>query len=134
MSKKIKIAIAIITMGGLLYWASGEVGWKEVGRDSEMDLGVPYLHEIDEVFVYMVLLESGPIALKTDDPHPKACEIRWSDEVALFGEPCLGSQYELDGSYRLGPSPRSMDHYLVRINNGFVQVRLNSVTLGEEHE
>ncbi len=26
-------------------------------------------------------------------------------------EPCLGSQFQLDGTYILGPSPRNMDQY-----------------------
>jgi len=134
MGKRAGIALILIIAAGLLYWASGQLGWTEVALVAELEEGVPHLYEIDDVSLYVVLLESGPIALKTDDPHPKACEIRWNDENSLFGEPCLGSTYQVDGSYFLGPSPRGMDHYSVRIKNGAVQVRLGSVTLGEERE
>lgn len=134
MGKRAGIALFLILAAGLMYWAGGELGWTEVALISEMEEGVPYLHEVNDVALYMVLLENGPIALKTDDPHPKACDIRWNEEEEHFSEPCLGSIYEVDGGYRSGPSPRSMDQYSVRIRNGAVQVRLNSVSLGEARE
>lgn len=134
MSKRTAIAIILIIAAGLMYWSSEQLGWKEVVMFSEMEQGVPYLHEINDVTLYLIMLEGGLVALKTDDPHPKGCGNRWNEEVVGFSEPCLGTIYELDGSYRAGPSPRSMDQYSVRIKNGAVQVRLNSVTLGEERE
>jgi len=68
-------------------------------------------------------------------PHPKACLARWMIEDAKFMEPCLGSQYWLDGTYILGLSPRNMDQYASKIDeNGHLLIDVDRKILGDEHQ
>lgn len=43
------------------------------------------------------------------------CLYNWNDQEGKFICPCHGSQFELDGTYILGPAPRSLDRFVVRL-------------------
>lgn len=50
-------------------------------------------------------------------PH-RGCFVNWIADRARFEEPCYGSQWKPDGSYLEGPSPRGLDSFPVRVENG----------------
>lgn len=83
--------------------------------------------------VFIVNTDGKFIVLVAVPPHPKACQARWLAEDAKFMEPCLGSQFKLDGTYILGPSPRNMDQYAYTIENGILLLNLDQKILGEKH-
>lgn len=60
--------------------------------------------------------EEGLKALYKVCPH-LGCLYGWNDQEFKFICPCHGSQYEVDGDYILGPAPRSLDFFVVRIED-----------------
>jgi Rieske Fe-S protein len=91
------------------------------------------LRTIEHHEFYLVWVDSTPIALSTTDPHMGVCQIRWLEQERFFADPCGGSVYLLDGSYRRGPSPRSMDTFALRVVDGRLEVNLQRVTYGQRH-
>jgi cytochrome b6-f complex iron-sulfur subunit len=64
---------------------------------------------------WLTRLEDGSIlALYKVCPH-LGCLYNWQSVEHKFLCPCHGSQYELDGTYILGPAPRSLDRFVVRV-------------------
>lgn len=43
------------------------------------------------------------------------CIYNWRSEKTKFICPCHGSQFQLDGTYILGPAPRSCDRFVIRL-------------------
>ena len=84
--------------------------------------------------VFVVNMGEKILVLVAVPPHPKSCLARWMVEDSKFLEPCLGSQFRLDGTYILGPSPRSMDQYEFKIENGVLLVNVDRKILGEKHK
>jgi len=72
--------------------------------------------------------------LVAQPPHPKACPAKWMMAEDKFIDPCLGIQFQLDGTYLQGPSPRNMDQFEFKIENGDLLVNVNRVIEGERHE
>jgi cytochrome b6-f complex iron-sulfur subunit len=60
--------------------------------------------------------EDGLFALYKVCPH-LGCLYAWNDQEFKFICPCHGSQYEVDGDYILGPAPRSLDYFVIRIED-----------------
>lgn len=60
--------------------------------------------------------EEGLHALYKVCPH-LGCLYGWNDQEFKFICPCHGSQYEVDGEYILGPAPRSLDLFIIRIED-----------------
>ncbi|MDA1329505.1 MAG: Rieske 2Fe-2S domain-containing protein [Chloroflexi bacterium] len=58
----------------------------------------------------------GILALYKVCPH-LGCLYSWNDQEFKFICPCHGSQYENDGDYIQGPAPRSLDRFVVRIED-----------------
>lgn len=58
----------------------------------------------------------GLLALYKVCPH-LGCLYGWNDQEFKFICPCHGSQYEYDGDYILGPAPRSLDRFVIRIED-----------------
>lgn len=65
--------------------------------------------------------DQGIIALYKVCPH-LGCLYGWNDQEFKFICPCHGSQYEHDGDYISGPAPRSLDRFVVRIEDENGQV------------
>ena len=89
--------------------------------------------------VYLVLLESGEVlALSTIDPHlgckvPFLPDFKFMDHTGWFRNPCHGETYDLTGVCYVGPCPRGLDRYEVRVRNGDVEVNFKHLTEGPEH-
>ena len=56
--------------------------------------------------------ETGVLAIYKVCTH-LGCLYGWSDQENKFLCPCHGSQFSYDGSYILGPAPRSLDRFVV---------------------
>ena len=73
------------------------------------------------------------IALGNKPPHYifRNCTIRWDWMEKWFNEPCGGSQFNLDGSYRSGPSPRAMDRHPLKMEGDQVWVDTTRMIEGD---
>jgi cytochrome b6-f complex iron-sulfur subunit len=60
--------------------------------------------------------DEGVLALYKVCPH-LGCLYGWNDQEFKFICPCHGSQYQNDGTYIQGPAPRSLDRFVVRIED-----------------
>ncbi|MDH5508198.1 MAG: hypothetical protein OEZ02_13330 [Anaerolineae bacterium] len=108
--------------------------WQEIHLAAPLQEAQPTLYPFDKIELYLVLINGVPYAFDTRDPHPNGCPIRWSQTNQRFEEPCLGSTYALDGSYLTGPSPRGMDQYPVRTEDGSVQIIADMLIPGAERQ
>lgn len=59
---------------------------------------------------------AGLMALYKVCPH-LGCLYGWNDQEFKFICPCHGSQYEHNGDYISGPAPRSLDRFVIRIED-----------------
>jgi cytochrome b6-f complex iron-sulfur subunit len=58
------------------------------------------------------------------------CRVPFCSSSLWFECPCHGSKYNFAGEYQLGPAPRGMDRFVVKIENGNVMVDTSTVILG----
>ncbi len=58
------------------------------------------------------------------------CRVPFCSNSKWFECPCHGSKYNFAGEYQLGPAPRGMDRFVVKIENGNVMVDTSTVILG----
>ncbi len=109
-----------------------------------------------KVKLWLSNTEDGLQALYKVCPH-LGCLYSWNDQEFKFICPCHGSQYEIDGDYILGPAPRSLDLFIIRIEdengnllvetpaeggpiqvpdnpNAVVRVDTGSKVIGESHD
>jgi hypothetical protein len=125
------IATAVLLSGFLL--AAERLEWRSLGSVAELQRADPLLLAVDNHEFYLVWMDMTPSALSTRDPHRGVCMIRWFEQERFFVDPCGGTVYLPDGSYRRGPSPRSMDQFAVRVVDRRVEVNVQRVTLGRKH-
>jgi len=123
---------AALIIGGLLLVAE-RAEWHSLGPFTELQHREPQLLNIENHEFYLVWIDAAPIALSTRDPHKGVCVIRWFEQERFFADPCGGTVYMPDGSYRRGPSLRSMDQFAVRQVDGRVEVNVKRLTLGRNH-
>jgi cytochrome b6-f complex iron-sulfur subunit len=69
------------------------------------------------------------IALYQVCPH-LGCKVPWCVSAQWFQCPCHGSNYNRWGEWQLGPAPRGMDRFSVRVENGRVLVDTSTVITG----
>ncbi len=65
--------------------------------------------------------EQGVLALYKVCTH-LGCLYTWNDQEGKFICPCHGSQFQRDGTYILGPAPRSLDRFVVQVLSANGQV------------
>ena len=58
------------------------------------------------------------------------CRVPFCSSSLWFECPCHGSKYNFAGEYQLGPAPRGMDRFVVKVENGNVMVDTSTVILG----
>jgi Rieske Fe-S protein len=131
--------IAAIVVFGLVTWASlyrfalPQPEYINAGPVENYPPGdKPYFFRHDKPF-FIVNTGEKFLILVAQPPHPKGCQAKWMAEDSKFLDPCLGIQFQLDGTYILGPSPRSMDQFEFKVENGDLLVNLDQIILGERH-
>lgn len=72
---------------------------------------------------------TGMMALYRKCVH-LGCSVPWCLPSQWFECPCHGSKYSINGEYRDGPAPRSLDQFAVEIVDGNVLVDTSLVILG----
>lgn len=65
-------------------------------------------------------------------PH-RGCIVVWRPDRQWFDDPCYGSKFLRDGSYLEGPSPRALDQFPIRLEQGEVKVNLQ-IVYGKRHQ
>jgi cytochrome b6-f complex iron-sulfur subunit len=58
------------------------------------------------------------------------CRVPWCEQSQWFECPCHGSKYNHAGEYQLGPAPRGLDRFVIKIDGGSVFVDTSQVILG----
>lgn len=89
------------------------------------------LAEAERVGTYKTanVTETGLMALYRKCPH-LGCSVPWCAPAKWFECPCHGSKYSLNGEYRDGPAPRSLDQFRVEVIKGNVVVDTSTVIQG----
>lgn len=72
---------------------------------------------------------TGVMALYRKCVH-LGCSVPWCQPSQWFECPCHGSKYSVNGEYRDGPAPRSLDQFAVEVVDGQVIVDTATVILG----
>lgn len=87
--------------------------------------------EAEEVTAYRAanVPATGLMALYRKCVH-LGCSVPWCPPSKWFECPCHGSKYSINGEYRDGPAPRSLDQFRVEIDNGEVFVDTSSIIQG----
>jgi cytochrome b6-f complex iron-sulfur subunit len=109
-----------INLGGVTYLFSmprfkeGEFGsLYSIGRVSDLpDAGSPPVN-IPKVKLWLSNTEQGVMALYKVCTH-LGCLYNWNSQEGKFICPCHGSQFQANGTYILGPAPRSLDRFVVQ--------------------
>jgi hypothetical protein len=127
----VMIAAAALLIEFLL--AAERLEWRSIGSVAELQRAEPVLLAVDSHEFYLIWVDARPIALSTRDPHRGVCRIRWFEQERFFADACGGTVYLPDGSYRRGPSPRSMDQFAMRVIDGQLEVNVKRVTRGRNH-
>src|SRR6266513_4580219 len=73
--------------------------------------------------------QSGFVALYRKCVH-LGCSVPFCDTSKWFECPCHGSKYSINGEYRSGPAPRSLDRFRVDIVGGKIVVDTSQVITG----
>jgi len=73
--------------------------------------------------------QTGFVALYRKCVH-LGCSVPFCESAKWFECPCHGSKYSINGEYRAGPAPRSLDRFRVDIQNGKVVVDTSNVITG----
>ena len=132
------VSVALLVIGAAVIWpgSPADSDWTAVARADDLAANDPLLVEGD---VYLVLLESGDIlALSTIDPHlgckvPFVPTFTFRGETGWFRNPCHGETYDLTGVCHVGPCPRGLDRYEVRVQNGDIEVNFTQLKEGPLH-
>jgi len=115
------LGVLVISIGGITVvfsyprFKDGEFGGIiHIGPVSDLPgVNDPPLN-ISKFKLWLVNTKQGILALYKVCPH-LGCLYSWNDQEIKFICPCHGSQYENDGDYISGPSPRSLDHFAIHI-------------------
>ncbi len=73
--------------------------------------------------------QTGFVALYRKCVH-LGCSVPFCESAKWFECPCHGSKYSINGEYRAGPAPRSLDRFRVDIVGGKVVVDTSNVITG----
>jgi cytochrome b6-f complex iron-sulfur subunit len=78
---------------------------------------------------YVTQYQGGLRALYQKCPH-LGCRVPFCDTAQQFQCPCHGSIYNIIGDYLGGPTPRGLDRFPIRIQDGRVLVDTSSLISG----
>jgi cytochrome b6-f complex iron-sulfur subunit len=73
--------------------------------------------------------KTGMMALYRKCVH-LGCSVPWCPPAKWFECPCHGSKYSINGEYRDGPAPRSLDQFRIEITGGKIVVDTSTIIQG----
>ena len=84
----------------------------------------PYLIHINQATspFWLVNLGSEIRIFVPNSPDALHCRYAWVEVTIRFEDPCSGSTFALDGTYRGGPAYRGLDQYPFSIQQGQIQI------------
>jgi hypothetical protein len=98
--------------------------------------GPPQLVNVEGTKFYVVSIDHEIIVFDPRTPHfaTGRCQIKWAEAIGRFEDPCGGSKFHRDGSWDVGPAPRDLDRYQVKIgDDGTVWVLSLRTIMGDPH-
>lgn len=123
---------------------AGGVTWRRAPfhvRDSHLQLAVydaqgqihmqtevADLFPTDVLIVYDAATQQPSVFLRRS-PHG-GCLLNWDATNQRFEDPCYGSQFDRNGNYVSGPSPRNLDRLQAAVRDNMIWV-INEVLYGE---
>lgn len=110
--------------------------WKAFASVASARPADPQRYTISDADFYLVWLDGAPLALRAATPGAQAgdgCRVSWSAEEKLFVDPCGGSRFLRDGSYKYGPAPRGLSHFPVRIAGDDIEIDAAHIQPGAPH-
>jgi hypothetical protein len=106
------------------------------GVQTSSDTVVPYVSSkppVGPTLFWLVRDAQGVTrAFVPEHPGHLECVVGFNSERQVFYDPCYGSKFRLNGAYLEGPSPRGLNWYPVRVENGNVWIEFKLVQ-GELH-
>lgn len=75
----------------------------------------------------------GLMTLSLRDPH-LGCRVQWCPSSQWFENPCHGEKFNRWGEWMDGPSPRGLDRYASRVEDGAYRVSLDRLLAGPPRE
>lgn len=100
---------------GVIFYAFPPPSYEEIGTPSDYPpSSEPYL-VAGKISFYLVSTKDEMVALSSRSPRKAGCWIDWSREDKIFIEPCFGTRFKLDGTYKSGP-PMNMDRYPLKLD------------------
>jgi len=91
--------------------------------------GTPAAASKIPAYVSANVAQSGFVALFRRCVH-LGCTVPFCDTSKWLECPCHGSKYSINGEYRAGPAPRSLDRFRVEIKDGKVVVDTSTLITG----
>jgi cytochrome b6-f complex iron-sulfur subunit len=79
--------------------------------------------------IYAGVTSEGYMALYQRCVH-LGCRVPWCETSQWWECPCHGSQYNQAGEYKLGPAPRGLDRFAVRVEGNNLMVDTSTVIQG----
>ena len=127
----LSITLLALLLTGVWWWQVAEArSWHAVGRIDPAWAETPHAVEVDGKSIFLTLVDEKVMAFYGQDPHSRGCIVNWDAREQRFIDPCLGTTYEHDGTYVRGPSPRSLDRFVVRVTNNEVAINTSVITRG----
>jgi hypothetical protein len=124
------LVLLVITSATVIRFATPQVVLSEVGLVEDFSPSEqPYEIYTEQGLFYLVNTGEELIAFYPVHPHRPYCHIRWISEENYFVDPCRGTQFFLNGSYRNGP-PATMQRHPLVVEEGVVRVDFSRLLPG----
>ena len=137
---------AVLAVTALFAWPTGSKvqpphgGWVTVGDEEDFALWEPEVRVVNgprgvKYGIHIVRLPEETLALWNRSPY-RGCLVPWRPDfefqllMGWFRDPCHSATFDITGHLVFGPSPRGMDRFAVRIEDGQVQVDTHKVIEG----
>jgi nitrite reductase/ring-hydroxylating ferredoxin subunit len=117
--------LVVALVGVSLKFATPPSTWSILGTARDYPPSPhPYEIRISQATFYLVKTGDEFLALSAKHPHRPYCFINWIEAESRYIDPCLGTQFNLDGSYISGPIA-DMERYPILVKDGQISVDLS---------
>ena len=119
----VSLGFFMADIGGMTYlfamprFREGEFGGRiNVGKVADLPAAGSPPVNLPKVKLWLSNTDKGVAALYKVCTH-LGCLYNWNSQEGKFICPCHGSQFQLNGTYIQGPAPRSLDRFVVQIQD-----------------